>query len=126
MRPLPGTEGARHPFWSADSRQVAFFADGRLKALALGGGEPRAIAEAPFGQAGTWGEDGVILFPLPAHGGLHRVRMEGGTAVRVTEPDIAQGQRHQRPSSLTTFTGDHEPRERRRINRRSGDQEIKR
>ena len=31
MRLLPGTEGARYPFWSTDSRQVAFFADGRLK-----------------------------------------------------------------------------------------------
>ena len=91
MRPLPGTEGARHPFWSADSRQVAFFADGRLKALALAGGEPRTIADAPFGQAGAWGDDGVILFPLPLHGGLHRVRMEGGTAVPVTHPDLANG-----------------------------------
>ncbi len=70
LRVLPGTEGARYPFWSADSRQVAFFADGRLKALAVGGGEPRAICEAPFGQAGAWGDDGVILFPLSARGGL--------------------------------------------------------
>jgi Tol biopolymer transport system component len=29
-RPVPGTEGARHPFWSADSQSVAFFADGAL------------------------------------------------------------------------------------------------
>ena len=91
MRVLPGTEGARHPFWSTDSRQVAFFAEGRLKSLALGGGEPRAICEAPFGQAGAWGDDGVILFPVSAHGGLHRVRMEGGTAVRITEPDLTSG-----------------------------------
>lgn len=91
VRVLPGTEGARYPFWSPDSRQVAFFADGRLKSLAVGGGEPRAICEAPFGQAGAWGDDGMILFPLAAHGGLHRVRMEGGTAVPVTEPDLASG-----------------------------------
>ena len=91
LRALPGTDGARYPFWSADSRQVAFFADGRLKSLAIGGGEPRAICEAPFGQAGAWGDDGVILFPLSGHGGLHRVRMEGGIAVRVTDPDVARG-----------------------------------
>ena len=91
IRPLPGTEGARYPFWSPDSRQVAFFADGRLKALAISGGEPRAICEAAFGQAGAWGDDGVILFPLPGHGGLHRVRMEGGTPMPVTVPDVAQG-----------------------------------
>lgn len=91
VRPLPGTEGARHPFWSADSRQVAFFADGRLKALAIGGGEPRTICEAPVGQAGAWGDDGVILFPQSALGGLYRVRMEGGTATPVTQPDAASG-----------------------------------
>ena len=90
-RTLPGTEGARHPFWSADSRQVAFFADGRLKALSPGGGEPRAICEAPYGQAGSWNADGVILFPLSARGGLYRVRAEGGTPQRVTEPDAAAG-----------------------------------
>ena len=33
-RPLAGTEGARYPFWSADSRQVAFFADRRRITLA--------------------------------------------------------------------------------------------
>jgi eukaryotic-like serine/threonine-protein kinase len=91
MRAMPGTEGARHPFWSPDSRQVAFFADRRLKVLAVSGGEPRAICEAPFGQAGAWGDDGVILFPLSAQGGLYRVRMEGGPVVPVTEPDIAAG-----------------------------------
>jgi Tol biopolymer transport system component len=90
-RPLAGTEGARYPFWSADSRQVAFFADRHLKAVAVAGGEPRAITEAPYGQAGTWAADGVILFPLSAQSGLHRVQMQGGTPVPVTTPDIARG-----------------------------------
>jgi eukaryotic-like serine/threonine-protein kinase len=90
-RPLPGTEGARYPFWSADSRQIAFFADGRLKSVATSGGEPRAICEAPFGQAGSWSDDGVILFPLSSQGGLYQVRVEGGSPSRVTEPDLAAG-----------------------------------
>ncbi len=90
-RPVPGTEGARYPFFSADSRQVAFFADGKLKAVATSGGEPRAICEAPFGQAGTWSDDGVILFPLSSQGGLYRVRAEGGAPERVTDPDLAAG-----------------------------------
>src|SRR6185503_4103820 len=28
---LPGTENAKFPFWSPDSRNIAFFADGKLK-----------------------------------------------------------------------------------------------
>jgi serine/threonine protein kinase len=30
-KPLPETEGAKYPFWSDDSRYIAFFADGKLK-----------------------------------------------------------------------------------------------
>lgn len=90
-RELPGAEGVRHPFWSPDSRQVAYFADGQLKALAVSGGEPRSICEAPSGQAGAWLPDGRILFPLTAQSGLSIVRVEGGTPRPVTEPDHARG-----------------------------------
>ena len=37
-RPLLGTAGASVPFWSADSRSVAFYADGWLKRIDLAGG----------------------------------------------------------------------------------------
>jgi hypothetical protein len=30
---LPGTEGAAAPFWSPDSRLIAFFSDGKLKKI---------------------------------------------------------------------------------------------
>src|SRR5262249_15218081 len=32
-RPLTGTQGASAPFWSPDSRSVAFFADNKLKRI---------------------------------------------------------------------------------------------
>ena len=35
-QPLSGTEGARLPFWSPDSRSIGFFAGGSLKRLDLG------------------------------------------------------------------------------------------
>ena len=100
-RPLPGTEGARYPFWSADSRQVAFFADRHLKATAVAGGEPRAICEAPYGLAGTWDSEGVILFPLTSQSGLHRVPAQGGTPTPVTTPELARGDHaHRAPHFL--------------------------
>ena len=37
-RPLDGTDGARYPFWSPDSRHIGFFAGGSLKRVALTGG----------------------------------------------------------------------------------------
>src|SRR5262249_29210737 len=30
-RPLAGTDNAAHPFWSPDSRSIAYFADGKLR-----------------------------------------------------------------------------------------------
>lgn len=35
---LAGTENASLPFWSADSRHIAFFADGKLKRIPASGG----------------------------------------------------------------------------------------
>ena len=36
--PLAGTEGAASPFFSPDDRSIAFFADGKLKKIAVTGG----------------------------------------------------------------------------------------
>jgi Tol biopolymer transport system component len=38
--PLAGTEGASFPFWSPDSQNIGFFADGRLKRIDAAGGPP--------------------------------------------------------------------------------------
>jgi len=39
-RSLPGTDNARGPFWSPDSRTLAFFADDKLKTIDAAGGPP--------------------------------------------------------------------------------------
>jgi len=81
-RPLPGTEGGDSPFWSPDSRSVAFFADGRLKRIDLDGGSVQVLANAATGTDGTWGREGVIVFAsrgLP----LSKVSAEGGDAESV-------------------------------------------
>jgi eukaryotic-like serine/threonine-protein kinase len=48
-RPLPGTEGAAFPFWSPDSRTVAFFdaARGTLERVDIAGGAPQVICDVP-------------------------------------------------------------------------------
>ena len=87
-RPLPGTDGASYPFWAADSRAVAFFADGKLKRTDLAGGAPQTIADAPAPRGGTWSHDGTIVFAPASAGGLMRVASTGGTPVQVTK-DVA-------------------------------------
>jgi Tol biopolymer transport system component len=59
---IPGTEGSTRPFWSPDSRFLAFFANGKLYKVDVNGGPPIAIADAERGADGSWGAQNVILF----------------------------------------------------------------
>jgi eukaryotic-like serine/threonine-protein kinase len=88
MTPLAGTGGAADPFWSPESRFIAFFADSRLKKIERSGGPVQTICDALGALGGTWNRKGVILI-----GALWRpqtVSDAGGTVAdlpghRVTE-----------------------------------------
>jgi eukaryotic-like serine/threonine-protein kinase len=89
---LAGTEGASYPFWSADGRSLAFFADGKLKKLDVSGGPVQTLCDAPFGRGGTWNKDGVIIFTPGVISGLYRVSASGGTAAPISNPDESRGE----------------------------------
>ena len=73
---IPGTEGASFPFWSPDSRDVGFFANGKLKRVRASGGPPVVVADT-VARGGTWNRDNVIVFGA-ADGLLYRVPAAGG------------------------------------------------
>lgn len=83
-RILAGSEGGRFPFWSPDSRVVAFFANGKLKKVDVAGGTVQTICDAVPGYGGTWNRNGEILFAPSAADGLFKVPSSGGEPVRVT------------------------------------------
>jgi serine/threonine protein kinase len=83
-QPMSGTEGATYPFWSADSRYVAFFAAAKLNKVDASGGPPQALCDAPSGRGGTWGSIGTILFTPDTGSGLARVDAAGGARVALT------------------------------------------
>src|SRR5262249_51236792 len=99
-QPMAGTEGADGPFWSADSRSIAFTAAGKLKRIDIAGGLPQVLANSSVIRSGAWNADGTILFSA-AFGPLSRVQAAGGDAggepVVVTRLDPPRQTQHRHP-----------------------------
>jgi Tol biopolymer transport system component len=86
-QPLAGTEGGLHPFWSPDSKFIAFFADSNLKKIDASGGPVFTLWQNinNIGRGGTWNRDGVILFAVGGNGVIFRLAASGGSPVQVTD-----------------------------------------
>jgi serine/threonine-protein kinase len=84
--PLPGTDGATHPFLSPDSRWIGFFAGNKLKKVAVEGGPVVTLCDAVENRGGSWSTDGTILFASAGAGALRRIAADGGA---VTELPIS-------------------------------------
>jgi Tol biopolymer transport system component len=84
-RPLPATDGATYPFWSPDSRFIAFFAQNKLRKIAAAGGPPQSLCDAGIGRGGSWSRDDIIVFsPSGSPGdGLQAVPAAGGVPVSI-------------------------------------------
>jgi serine/threonine protein kinase/Tol biopolymer transport system component len=84
-RLLPDTDGALEPFWSPDGKSVGFFAQGKLKRIALAGGPSQTICDAPLAWGGAWNRNDVIIFSSQGIGPLFRVDAHGGTPRPLTK-----------------------------------------
>ena len=90
-RPLTGTEDAGLPFWSPDSKSIAFLAKGKLQRVFLAGGTPQIICEVGQARGGAWSDDGRILFG-GWNSGLFQVAASGGRPSAVTTLDKSRGE----------------------------------
>jgi len=95
-RPIPGTEGGYDPFWSPDSRSVAFFTSSKLKKVDIGGGPALMVCDAFQGRGGSWNQNDVIVFTPALAMPLSRVAAAGGTATAVTTLDESAGENSHR------------------------------
>ncbi len=89
-RLLPGTEGADHPFWSADSRSIGFFSDGKLKTIEASGGPVLVVGDAPGPNGGSWNREGTILFASSFGKGLYLAAGSRVASVPVIELDVSK------------------------------------
>jgi DNA-binding winged helix-turn-helix (wHTH) protein len=83
---MPGTEDATWPFWSPDSRNIGFFAQGKLKKIAGSGGPVQSLCEAPNGRGGSWNREDMLVFHPGGPPGvpIQRVSAAGGVPAGVT------------------------------------------
>jgi serine/threonine protein kinase/Tol biopolymer transport system component len=91
---LAGTEGAAFPFWSPDSRVIAFFAAGRLKKIAAAGGLVQVICDVRAGLGGTWNREGTIVFLSSGTDGLFKVSAAGGEPTPLASSTHPEGLHH--------------------------------
>ncbi|MBN2128879.1 MAG: serine/threonine-protein kinase [Sedimentisphaerales bacterium] len=94
-RALEGTEGAVSPFFSPDGQWIAYddHHSRKLKKVAIDGGVPVTLADAPDFRGGTWTAGGDIIFVPEVDDGLYRMPASGGTPERMTTPDPNKGER---------------------------------
>jgi serine/threonine protein kinase len=98
---LPGTDGAAHPFWSPDSKQVGFFARNSLLTIELGSNSPKQVCVAGEGRGAAWSPQGVIVFSPGYTDPLFRVPATGGNPIPITKLDTANEENsHRWPSFL--------------------------
>jgi len=99
---IPGTEGAWQPAFSPDGRELVFFADRKLKKVAVDGGPILVLAEVgEVPRGASWGADGRIVFAPSQVSGLSEVPAAGGPVRPVTRVDLDRGESsHRWPAAL--------------------------
>jgi eukaryotic-like serine/threonine-protein kinase len=79
------------PFWSPDSKQLAFFDMGQLKKVSIAGGLAQIISDAA-GADGTWGKSGIILFDGGTTDSIQQVPASGGVPSAASRIDHDHGE----------------------------------
>ena len=79
--PLAGTEDAYGAFWSPDSRNIGFFAQGKLKRIAAAGGPAVILCDVDQARGGNWNRQDIILF-AKYPGEIYRIPASGGARSR--------------------------------------------
>lgn len=80
---------ASRPFWSPDSKQVAFFEAGQLKKVSIAGGLAQLICEST-GSDGSWGSTGVIIYDGATTDSIRQVPASGGIPTAASRIDRSQ------------------------------------
>jgi serine/threonine protein kinase len=75
---LNGSENPLEPFWSPDSRSIAYGSNGKLKRSDLTGGNAQVLCDAARIVGGSWSKDGIIIFAPDYRNALVQISAQGG------------------------------------------------
>ncbi|HEY0659138.1 MAG TPA: protein kinase, partial [Pyrinomonadaceae bacterium] len=82
---LPGVDNPVEPFWSPDSRSIAYGSNGKLKRSDISsGGNPQILCDAARSVGGSWNKDDTIIFVPDYRTTLVKVSAQGGEPQPVT------------------------------------------
>ena len=88
-RPLTDATNEAYPFWSPDSKSIAYFYKGKLMKISFNSGTPVAICDAFSGRGGSWNLNGTIVFAPSPKVGIYEVSSAGGTPKEIIRPDTS-------------------------------------
>ncbi len=88
-RPLTDATNQAYPFWSPDSKTIAYFDKGKLMKVSLDAGTPLPICDVTSGRGGSWSSNGTIVFSPMATGGLYSVPSSGGKPKEIVKSDTS-------------------------------------
>jgi len=84
---VAGTQRGSAPFFSPDGEWLGFVADGKLKKLAVKGGQPQTLCDVAVMPGATWGPDDTIVYSPNFNLGLFAISGRGGKPRRLTTPN---------------------------------------
>ena len=99
-RELSRGKNETYPFWSPDSKSIAFFGDGKLRTMELSTGATRTLCDASNPRGGSWGSSGIIVFTPTTRDILYQIPAAGGTAKAITQLDTSLHSTHRWPVFL--------------------------
>ena len=107
-RMLAETDRAEHPFWSPDSRWIAYATHGEgasLMKVPVSEGSPVKLCDIQWSRGGAWNTHGDILFSPSATSPIMRIASDGGA---VTAATVLDSTRKETSHRYPTFLPDGE------------------